>query len=186
MTGTRSTRNQLLEGAREQFSRHGFVKTAMADIAEAAGVSRTSLYKHFSSKEDIFKALSERLNERVYDAVMAAFSADGAWDQRLFDAINARVSWVYALLNESEYGREMINEKNRICGGTILAANDRFQALVAELLADQVHDDSRANMLATVLIQSVNGVLENAETSEEAEARVTVLVEIFCAGLTAS
>ena len=183
MADTRSTRNQLLDGALKQFNRHGFAKTSMADIAEAAGISRTSLYKHFSSKEDIFKALSERMNARVYDAVMAAFSAESAWDERLLSAINARVSWVYQLLHESEYGREMINEKNRICGGAILAANDRFHGLVARLIADQVKDEGRADTLASVLIQSVNGILENAETSQEAEARVTLLVEIFCRGI---
>ena len=71
MISTSSTRNRLLEGALEQFNRHGFAKTAMADIAEAAGISRTSLYKHFSNKEDVFKALSERMNARVYNDVMA-------------------------------------------------------------------------------------------------------------------
>ena len=110
-----------------EFARHGFAKTSMADIARAAGISRTSLYNHFPTKEDVFKALSERINTRVYNAVVAALGSRGAWDERLLGVVNARVSWVYELLHASEYGRELINEKNRICGGAVLAANDRFE-----------------------------------------------------------
>lgn len=168
-----------------QFNRHGFGKTSMSDIARAAGVSRTSLYKHFATKEDVFKGLSERINARVYDAVVDAFSEQSPWDERLLGAINARVSWVYELLHDSEYGRELVDEKNRICGGQILAANDLFQSLVAGLLAEQLKDSVRADLLASLLIQSVNGVLEKAATSQEAKANVTVLVQIFCRGLAA-
>ena len=110
-----------------EFARHGFAKTSMADIARASGISRTSLYNHFPTKEDVFKALSERINTRVYNAVVAAQGSRGAWDKRLLGVVNARVSWVYELLHASEYGRELINEKNRICGGAVLAANDRFR-----------------------------------------------------------
>ncbi|WP_417622804.1 TetR/AcrR family transcriptional regulator [Parasphingorhabdus sp.] len=183
MTSFTTTNGKLLDGAMQQFNRHGFAKTSMSDIAAAAGISRTSLYKHFSTKEEVFKGLSERINGRVYDAVVEAFSEQGAWDARLLRAINARVSWVYQLLHDSEYGRELIDEKNRICGGEILAANDRFQSLVAGLIGEQVHDRGRADLLAGLLIQSVNGVLEKAETSREAQANVTLLVEVFCRGL---
>ena len=98
MTITQSTNDSLLDGAMEQFARHGFAKTSMADIAKASGISRTSLYNHFPTKEDVFKALSGRINERVYGEVVAAMRAAGSWDKLLLDIINARVSWVYALL----------------------------------------------------------------------------------------
>lgn len=185
MTSSTTTNGKLLDGAMQQFNRHGFVKTSMSDIADAAGVSRTSLYKHFSTKEDVFKGLSERINSRVYDAVVAAYSDRGPWDNRLLQIVNARVSWVYELLHQSEYGRELINEKNRICGGEILAANDRFKSLVAGLLEEKLQEKSKADLFASLLIQSVNGVLEKADTSQEAEANVTLLVEVFCRGLVA-
>ena len=79
-----------------EFARHGFAKTSMADIARASGISRTSLYNHFPTKEDVFKALSERINTRVYNAVVAALRSPGAWDERLLGVVNARVSWVTA------------------------------------------------------------------------------------------
>ena len=50
----------LLDAALQQFGLHGFAKTTMTDIAGASGLSRTSLYNHFATKEDVFQALRQR------------------------------------------------------------------------------------------------------------------------------
>lgn len=182
MTTTSPTVQALLDGAMLQFTRHGFAKTSMSDIAKAAGVSRTSLYNAFATKDDVFRALSARINQGVYAAVAAAFGAPGAWDARLLAIVHARVGWVYELLHASEYGRELINEKNRICGGDVLAANHRFEAIITTLLAENLGPSTNAPALARVLIQSVNGILEKAQSRAEAEAGVALLVGVFCAG----
>ena len=77
MTSSASTNHALLDGAMQEFARHGFAKTSMSDIAKASGISRTSLYNHFPTKEDVFKALSERINDRVYGEVVAAIKDSG-------------------------------------------------------------------------------------------------------------
>lgn len=183
MTSSASTNHALLDGAMQEFARHGFAKTSMSDIAKAAGISRTSLYNHFPTKEEVFKALSERINDRVYGEVVAAIRDSGPWDKRLLGIINARVSWVYELLHASEHGRELINEKNKICGGDVLAANDRFESLIRDLLTKNLGKRTDSAALSRVLIQSVNGVLEKAETRKGAEQGVALLVGVFCKGL---
>lgn len=177
------TSEALLDGAMQQFTRHGFAKTSMSDIAKAAGISRTSLYNTFSTKDDVFRALSGRINERVYAAVVSAYEKPGPWNERLLRIINARVSWVYELLHASEYGRELINEKNRVCGGAVLAANDRFEAVIAGLFTNNLGKRADGVVLARVLIQSVNGILETAQTRSDAEQGVALLVSVFCRGL---
>lgn len=177
------TTEALLDGAMQQFTRHGFAKTSMSDIAKAAGISRTSLYNAFSTKDEVFRALSGRINERVYAAVVSACEKRGPWNERLLDIINARVGWVYELLHASEYGRELINEKNRICGGDVLAANDRFEAVLVNLLAKNLGKRTDGTAFARILIQSVNGILEKAETRADAERGVALLVTVFCRGL---
>ena len=184
MTPSTPTVEALLDGAMQQFARHGFAKTSMSDIAKASGVSRTSLYNAFPTKDDVFRALSGRINQRVHAAVVSAFATPGAWDERLLDIVNARVGWVYELLHASEYGRELINEKNRICGGEVLAANDRFETVIADLLAENLAGPEDGAALARVLIQSVNGILEKAETRAGAEQSIALLLGVFCAGVT--
>lgn len=183
MSRLASNPDTLLDGAMEQFARHGFAKTSMSDIASAAGISRTSLYKHFSSKEEVFQALSQRINANVFEAVVTALKQPGAWDRRLSNVIHARVSWVYDLLHASEFGRELINEKNKICGGDVLSANDRFQSVVQDILARENEELSNTAQLAQLVIQSVNGILEQAETKDEAQSNVELLIQVFCSGI---
>ena len=50
-------KNQLLEIAGTTFSKYGYYKTAMEDIATAAQKAKGSLYYHFGSKELLFEAV---------------------------------------------------------------------------------------------------------------------------------
>ncbi len=54
------TRNSLLDSAEMQFARHGVSHTTLADIAEAAGLTRGAIYGHFRNKADLLEALLER------------------------------------------------------------------------------------------------------------------------------
>jgi AcrR family transcriptional regulator len=52
-------RDQIIAAAAECFARSGYHATTMADIAEAAGVSKGTPYLYFPSKEALFIALYE-------------------------------------------------------------------------------------------------------------------------------
>ncbi len=47
----------ILEGAIEVFIENGFEASSMDKIAEVAGVSKRTIYNHFSSKEVLFQAI---------------------------------------------------------------------------------------------------------------------------------
>jgi len=49
------TRDKILSVANKLFSRFGFHKTSMDEIAKIARKAKGSLYYHFSSKEELFK-----------------------------------------------------------------------------------------------------------------------------------
>ena len=70
------TRETLLKTAQKLFARFGFNKTTVDEIASAAHIAKSTLYHHFASKEEIFRAVIERegqtLAKRIRDAVEAA------------------------------------------------------------------------------------------------------------------
>jgi AcrR family transcriptional regulator len=68
-------RDQIIAAAAECFARAGYHVTTMADIAEAAGVSKGTPYLYFPGKEALFIALYEE-----WDCGLAAYvgSAVGA------------------------------------------------------------------------------------------------------------
>lgn len=72
-------RRDLLSAAERLFSKRGFFKTSMADIAEAAEFAIGTVYHFFKSKEEIYISLIEAkmeaferlLNERLAEATSA-------------------------------------------------------------------------------------------------------------------
>ena len=62
-------KSKIVESALIAFSKYGYDKTRMDDIAETARVSKGTLYLYFRSKEELFYAISEtnilRLKEQL-------------------------------------------------------------------------------------------------------------------------
>lgn len=57
-------RQQLLDVAVDVFARQGFGGTKTKDIAAAAGVSEAILFRHFSSKEDLYHAILDAKEDK--------------------------------------------------------------------------------------------------------------------------
>ncbi len=56
-------REQILEAAVKLFSRNGFDRTTIREIARAAGINEATIYKHFETKEKLYDAIIERFIE---------------------------------------------------------------------------------------------------------------------------
>ncbi|MFI1464023.1 TetR/AcrR family transcriptional regulator [Nocardia carnea] len=61
------TRVLLLDAAEEVFAEKGFAAATLDDIAHAAGYTKGAIYKHFSVKEELFLAVSDRYWRRYFD-----------------------------------------------------------------------------------------------------------------------
>ena len=63
-SGTREAaspkRDAILQVARASFLNQGYERTSMEGVAQAAGVSKTTVYAHFPTKADMFRAVIER------------------------------------------------------------------------------------------------------------------------------
>lgn len=57
MASASSTKQRILEIARELFARQGYTGTSIADIARELGTTTAALYYHFPSKADILRGL---------------------------------------------------------------------------------------------------------------------------------
>src|SRR5262245_43427983 len=62
------TRRVLIAAATAVLARRGFEGAALEEIAETAGFTRGAIYKNFADKEDLFFAVTDRLNAQVIEA----------------------------------------------------------------------------------------------------------------------
>ena len=61
------TRSSITKAARKLFALHGYRGTATKQIAQEAGVSEMTLFRHFPTKEHIFKEVVKPLVEFIDD-----------------------------------------------------------------------------------------------------------------------
>src|SRR5216110_2072625 len=75
-------RRQLFDVALEVFAQRGFHGASMAELAEAAGVTKPVLYQHFRSKRALYLELLEDVGGRLREAITKATAqADGPREQ---------------------------------------------------------------------------------------------------------
>jgi len=89
-----SKRDELVQKALKIFYRDGFHATGMDTLVRETGISKTSMYKHFRSKEDLILATLRLRDEQFRDnfscrvaelaanpkdQLLAAFDALGEW-----------------------------------------------------------------------------------------------------------
>lgn len=68
------TKLHIVEAAGVTFSRYGFKKTTMDDIAFAAGKGKSSLYYYFKNKEEVFEAVTDQEAEILKKEINAALA----------------------------------------------------------------------------------------------------------------
>lgn len=82
-------REQLLDSAARLFAEKGYSGSTTAELAKAAGVTEPIIYRHFSSKKDLFIALLERtgkLTIQRWEETLASAPDPGARLGRLIGA----------------------------------------------------------------------------------------------------
>jgi TetR/AcrR family transcriptional regulator len=75
------TRRLILDAAEQLFARRGFDAASLAEIGEAAGVSRGTPSYFFGSKEELYHAVLERLYADRTASLEPVFAPLGEWAQ---------------------------------------------------------------------------------------------------------
>lgn len=72
--GPERRRPQVLDAALKQFLAHGYDGASMQAVADEAGVTKPVVYACFPSKDELFRALLSREEERILGEIQTAFA----------------------------------------------------------------------------------------------------------------
>lgn len=103
LTLSEKKRAAILAAAAAEFQSNGYLATSMDRIASAAGVSKRTVYNHFPSKEDLFRAMAGEVWRQTMEAVELPYDAKVPIDQQLA----ALGTMKLGLLRRPEYSRQM-------------------------------------------------------------------------------
>ena len=80
-------RQSIIDGAIEEFQKHGFRGATTTRIAKRANVSSRTLYKHFESKEVLFDAISEMVISQKSAVTIPPFDPSRGIEAQLTEAL---------------------------------------------------------------------------------------------------
>jgi len=178
-----SRRDAILDAATSVFSRYGFKKTSMDDVARAAGLSRQGLYLHFATKEALFQAALLHLVERLRAAGRAALAReDLRVEERLvamFEAVHAGLLGTPSAEHMTEFLGELMPSLTAEFNAGVIA--DVARALrVSGVVASWKDEGLSAKELAENLCATSEGIKHQVTTQAAYRERMRIAVTMVC------
>jgi AcrR family transcriptional regulator len=130
-------REVLTRTAARLFAERGYQGTSLADLAEAVGVQKPSLYHHISSKEDLLWDVA-REGAEAFHAALDAVPASRPAVERIREALRAHLAVVAGQLDVATV---FVREWRFLTGErreTFLAERRRYEERIRELFREGV------------------------------------------------
>jgi AcrR family transcriptional regulator len=153
----------LLDVAVQVFTERGYDGTSMGDLAQASGLSKSSLYHHFDSKEQLLRAALDRAVEPLFAVVEEPAAGTGRAIDRLEHVVRREVQVLVEQLPS-------VTLLLRVHGNTpterwALDRRREFDRIVARLVsraADEgdVRTDVDPGLVTRLLFGMINSLVE--------------------------
>src|ERR1700724_2083198 len=126
--------NAIVLAGLQLFTRHGYRKTSIDDIAQAAQVAKRTVYLHFENKAAVFLAILAYLGDQVRQRCTAAQSAGGAPVRRLTGLLDAYFGMGFDLFSKSEHMPELEETFSKLARTKIVGLNKEYEDWLARFV----------------------------------------------------
>ena len=100
-------RAALLDAAQEIMAEKGLPRVTVREVAERAGVKPALVNYYFGSKNDLLRAVADRISAKLLASIEAVVSQEGTAEERLADMVRAAVS----VMGADAYAPRLIAEQ---------------------------------------------------------------------------
>jgi TetR/AcrR family transcriptional regulator, regulator of autoinduction and epiphytic fitness len=181
-------RRALLDAALTVFTRYGYQKTSMDEVARAAQVSRQGLYLHFSTKEELFQAAVRNTLDNSSSAAVAALAdASLPLDQRLVRAFDEWLGRYVGMMGGD--ASDLIEATTRFSGPMLARYEEVFAEAVtrairsSQLLVAYKSSGITARQLTDTLLATARGLKHSSKSRAEFVEGFTIAAKLVCAPL---
>ncbi|MCG8423715.1 MAG: TetR/AcrR family transcriptional regulator [Proteobacteria bacterium] len=133
-TKSDAKRTAIVEAALRLFSDYGYRRTSVADVADAAGIAKGTVYLYFDNKESLFAGVCRHVVATFLTAAEAAVEADLAIDDKVRAILEAKFTYLYKLVHSSPHAGEIIQSKNDLTSEVFADADRRYERLLTAVL----------------------------------------------------
>ncbi|HEX7280141.1 MAG TPA: TetR/AcrR family transcriptional regulator [Solirubrobacterales bacterium] len=166
----RHQKDRLERAIVEAVARHGFASTTVRELVTLAGVSKSTFYDHFESKEECFLATFDSIVGEVAEDVALAYAGDGDERERLVAALSRFFEIVverpedaaFAVVDSLALGSAGIAHRER--------AWEAFEQVAREYFEHNTSSRRVSDLTIRAIIAGISGVvyqyLRNGRTRE--------------------
>lgn len=183
----RTQRSDLLRAAVRLAGRNGYEGTRVADIVAEAGLSKSTFYEHFSSKEECFVELNRRTSAEMVATAVATAEAtieQGAYTC-LYAVIRAFVGYPDRNPRLAEALRAGLSAQPSLTAHRDEALQrtiDFFVALARRLASP--YPDDELELTAAVLVRGVTDILADLRRDRSTlDERLQAVARLGCRAL---
>ena len=161
-------RASILRGAAAAFARSGFAPTSMDDVAAACGVTKLIVYRHFETKEELYRSILQSVFDRLGQELATGLSQGSVRN------LGARVQLTVARDDPDGYTLLWRHAAREPTFADYAAqAREASSTVVRQLLkldsGDDVVDRWKAEMLMTYLIDATLAWLDGGDPRRDDE-----------------
>jgi AcrR family transcriptional regulator len=120
----RNRRQEILNRAREMFSRRSFHAVSLEDITRSLGMGKSTMYHYFANKQELWKEVIKDTVAGLYRFVLTHVVADESYDTQIFQLVSSILTYF---------------EDNR--DGFLLLLRERMDFLDLESIKQQLDTD---------------------------------------------
>ncbi|MDP3747092.1 MAG: helix-turn-helix domain-containing protein [Phenylobacterium sp.] len=164
---TRAKANAILDAAQRMFAAFGYRRTAMDDIARAAGVAKGTLYFYFDGKEAVFRAMHARTLAELSRLCDEAENADLPFPDKLYQLLDRQCGTVQERYARSEHLMELDATRTTIGADLARDADDAYAARLVRVLRDADNrgeiDLAGADLAAESLVSTLLAAAKGAK-----------------------
>ena len=158
--GKQSARDRLARAAFELFDEHGYEQTTVDEIAERAGLGRTTFFRQYRSKEEVIFPDHDRMLQQIKDRLATSNSATAL--VAVSDAVRL-VLLHYVDEGDLARRRYALTSKVPALRDREIASVARYQRAFREFIAQWMGDSPqaslRAELMAAAVVSAHNHVL---------------------------
>jgi AcrR family transcriptional regulator len=124
----------IVLAALDLFTRYGYRKTSIDDIARAAQVAKRTVYLHFENKAAVFLAILEYLGGQVRQRCVAAERMGGSVVDRLTSLLDAYFGMAFEIFSRSQHMPELEQTFSKLAREKLRSLNTEYEARLARFL----------------------------------------------------
>lgn len=147
----------ILDRSIDVFWERGFAGTTTRSLEQALGISQSSLYNAFGSKEQLFDEVVARYEKRLDAAVLSLLDRPDADRDALLDFLDAVVAWIQ---HDGHRGCLVLNLAAESDEGAarVTAYRATLRSLVAPAIASFTSDEEDVEARTELLVAAILGL----------------------------